>query len=164
MNLTERLIAELGQEGQTTRRVLERVPEDRLSWTPHPKSMSLGQVAFHLAMIPRAIADLAGVTEQELPNVPRPEAKSVEELTTTLSSGLAYAAEKLRGWGDEGLDVLLTLNRSGKPVLQMPRYNMVRSIMLNHWYHHRAQLTLYFRLLDLPVPSVYGGSADELPF
>jgi uncharacterized damage-inducible protein DinB len=164
MNLTERLIAELGQEGQTTRRVLERVPEDRLSWKPHAQSMSLGQVAFHLAMIPRAIADLAGVTEQELPNVPRPEAKSVEEVTSMLSSGLAYATEKLRGWGDDGLDVLLTINRGGKAVLQMPRYNMIRSIMLNHWYHHRAQLTLYFRLLDLPVPSVYGGSADEVPF
>lgn len=164
MDLTQRLIAELGQEGQVTRRVLERVPEDKLSWTPHAKSMSLGQLAMHVARIPRAIADLVSVTEQELPVVPRPEAASVAELTSTLDSGLTYAAEKLRGWGDEGLDVLLILKRDGKPVLQMPRYNMVRAVMLNHWYHHRAQLTLYFRLLDLPVPAVYGGSADELAF
>jgi uncharacterized damage-inducible protein DinB len=126
--------------------------------------MSLGELAFHIAMIPRAIADLASLTEQEVPTVPRPEAKSVAELTSMLAAGLAHATEKLRGWGDGGLDVLLTLTRGGKPVLQMPRYNLVRAVMLNHWYHHRAQLTLYFRLLGLPVPAVYGGSADEVPF
>lgn len=164
MTLTERLIGELTQEAETTRRVLERVPEEKLSWKPHPKSMSLGQLALHVAMIPGRIADLVSVTEQEIPNVPRPEAKSVEELTSTLSSSVAHAEGKLRGWDEQGLDVPLRLTREGKTVLQMPRYNMIRTVMLNHWFHHRAQLTVYFRLLDVPVPSVYGGSADEIPF
>ena len=164
MTLTERLIGELTQEADATRRVLERVPEDKLSWKPHAKSMSLGQLALHVAMIPGRIADLVSEPEREIPNVPRPEAKSVEELTSTLSSSVAHAIEKLRGWGDEGLDVGLRLTRNGKTVLQMPRYNMIRAVMLNHWYHHRAQLTVYLRLLDVPVPAVYGASADEVPF
>jgi len=164
MTLTERLTGEMGQEADATRRVLERVPEDKLSWKPHAKSMSLGQLALHVAMIPGRIADLVSEPEREIPNVPRPEAKSVEELTSTLSSSVAHAIEKLRGWGDEGLDVGLRLTRNGKTVLQMPRYNMIRAVMLNHWYHHRAQLTVYLRLLDVPVPAVYGASADEVPF
>jgi len=164
MTLTERLIGELEQESDATRRVLERVPEDKLSWKPHAKSMSLGQLALHVAMIPGRIADLVSEPEREIPNVPRPEAKSVEELTSTLSASVAHASEKLRGWGDEGLDVGLRLTRNGKTVLQMPRYNMIRAVMLNPWYHHRAQLTVYLRLLDVPVPAVYGASADEVPF
>ena len=164
MTLTERLIGELTQEADTTRRVLERVPQEKLSWRPHPRSQSLGQLALHVAMIPGRIADLVSPDENEIPTVPRPEAKSIEELTSTLSSSVAHAAEKLRGWGDEALDATIRLTRAGKTVLQMPRYNMVRAVMLNHWYHHRAQLTVYFRLLDVPVPSVYGGSADEVPF
>jgi uncharacterized damage-inducible protein DinB len=164
MTLTERLIGELTQETDATRRVLERVPEDKLSWKPHAKSMSLGQLALHVAMIPGRIADLVSEPESEIPNVPRPEAKSVGELTSTLSNSVAHASEKLRGWGDEGLDVALRLTRNGKTVLQMPRYNMIRAVMLNHWYHHRAQLTVYLRLLDVLVPAVYGASADEVPF
>jgi len=164
MTLTERLVGELTQEAETTRRVLERVPADKLSWKPHAKSMSLGQLALHVAMIPGRIADLVSEPDTEIPTVPRPEAKSIDELTSTLDSSIAHASEKLRGWGDEGLDVMLRLTREGKTVLQMPRYNMLRAVMLNHWYHHRAQLTVYFRLLDVPVPSVYGGSADEVPF
>ena len=164
MTLTERLIGEMGQEADATRRVLERVPEDKLSWKPHAKSMSLGQLALHVAMIPGRIADLVSEPEREIPNVPRPEAKSVEELTSTLSSSVEHASGKLRGWGDEGLDVGLRLTRNGQTVLQMPRYNMIRAVMLNHWYHHRAQLTVYLRLLDVPVPAVYGASADEVPF
>jgi uncharacterized damage-inducible protein DinB len=163
MTLTERLIAELGQEAETTRRVLERVPPEKLSWTPHQKSQSLGQLAFHVAMIPGRIADLVDPPASELPVVPRPEAKSIEELTSALSASVARATEKLRGWGDEGLDLMFRLTRNGKTVLQMPRYNMIRSVMFNHWFHHRGQLTVYLRLLDVPVPSVYGGSADEAP-
>ena len=116
------------------------------------------------AMIPGRIADLVSEPEREIPNVPRPEAKSVEELTSTLSGSVEHASGKLRGWGDEGLDVGLRLTRNGQTVLQMPRYNMIRAVMLNHWYHHRAQLTVYLRLLDVPVPAVYGASADEVPF
>ena len=164
MSISKTLLSEFDLEMATTRRVLERVPEDKLSWKPHAKSMSLGQLALHVAMIPGRIADLVSEPEREIPNVPRPEAKSVEELTSTLSSSAEHASEKLRGWGDDGLEVGLRLTRNGQTVLQMPRYNMIRAVMLNHWYHHRAQLTVYLRLLDVPVPAVYGASADEVPF
>ena len=164
MTLTERLVGELTQEAETTRRALERVPADKMGWKPHEKSQSMGQLALHVAMIPGRIADLVTPAENEIPNVPRPEAKSTEELTSTLAQSVAHASEKLRGWGDEGLDETIRLSRSGKTVMQMPRYAFLRAVMLNHWYHHRAQLGVYFRLLDVPVPSTYGGSADELPF
>jgi uncharacterized damage-inducible protein DinB len=164
MTLTERLIGELTQEAGTTQRVLERVPQDELSWRPHQKSQSLGQLALHVAMIPGRIADLVSETDGVIPVVPRPEAKSVEELLSTLASSVEHGVEKLRGWDEAALDAMIRLSREGKVVLQMPRYNMIRAVMLNHWYHHRAQLTVYLRLLDVPVPSVYGGSADEVPF
>ena len=164
MTLTERLIAELRQEADTTRRVLERVPEDKLGRKPHAKSMSLGQLALHIAVLPHRIAELVSEPVREIPNVPRPEAKSVDELLSALAGSLESADEKLRGWGDEGLEVMLRLTRDGQTVLQMPRYNMLRSVLFNHWVHHRGQLTVYLRLLDVPVPSVYGASADEVPF
>jgi len=164
MSMTQAMLQEFDNEAKTTRRVLERVPQDKLGWRPHAKSLSMGQLALHVAIIPGRIADLVTEPETEIPTVPRPEAKSIEELTSTLSSSVAHAAEKLRGWGDAGLDVMFRLTRGGKTVTQMPRYNMVRAVMFNHWFHHRAQLTVYFRLLDVPVPSVYGGSADEQPF
>ncbi len=163
MTLTERLIGELTQEAGTTRRVLERVPQDKLGWRPHEKSQSLGQLALHVAMIPGRIADLVSDPDGQIPVVPRPEAKSVEELVSTLESSVAHGVEKLRSWDEAALDAPIRLSREGKVVLQMPRYNMIRAVMLNHWYHHRAQLTVYFRLLDVPVPAVYGGSADEVP-
>jgi uncharacterized damage-inducible protein DinB len=164
MTLTERLLGELTQEADTTRRVLERVPRDRMSWRPHPKSLSLGQLAYHVAFVPRAIADLASAPEREIPTVPRPEATSTDELLSTLAQSIDEASTKVRGFGDEGLDAMVRLTRGGQTVLQMPRYNLLRAVLFNHWYHHRGQLTVYLRLLDVAVPSVYGPSADEQPF
>jgi len=96
--------------------------------------------------------------------VPRPEATSTDEVLSLLAQSIDEAATKVRGFGDEGLDAMVRLTRGGQTVLQMPRYNMLRAVLYNHWYHHRGQLTVYLRLLDVPVPSVYGPSADEQPF
>jgi uncharacterized damage-inducible protein DinB len=164
MALAEPLIAELTHEAGATRRALERVPESRLSWKPHAKSMSLGQLAFHVASVPGAIADLVSEPVRELPVVPRPEAKSVDEVLATFEKSVARAIEKLSAWGDESLKQTFKLTRNGQTVLEMPRIVMIRSVMLNHWYHHRGQLTVYLRLLDVPVPAIYGASADEIPF
>ncbi len=161
--ISESLIAELSQEAATTRRVLERVPEDKVSWKPHPKSFSLGQLAHHVAFVPGAIAELVSELRRELPVVPRPEAKSVAELLSTLDASVAKAKAKLGSWSDEALMQIWTMMRDGKTVMQMPRIAMIRAVMLNHWYHHRGQLTVYLRLLDVPVPAVYGASADEAP-
>lgn len=161
MNQTERFIIELRQETEATGRLLERVPPDKLSWKPHPKSMSLGQLALHIAGLPGGIAELLDERIREVPFIPLPEAESVEEILSALDQNTALAEARIRGWGDSGLAEIWTLTSDGVPVLETPRIEMVRSLMLNHWYHHRGQLTVYLRLLGVPVPSLYGPSADE---
>ena len=164
MAMVNSLIDELTREAETTKRVLERVPQDKLSWKPHPKSWSLGQLALHVAQVPGAIAELITPLQCEPPNFKQPEAKSSAELFTSLDQSVANAKTKLAGWGDDGLMSEWKLTRGPKTIMALPRIGMVRSIMLNHWYHHRGQLAVYLRLLDVPVPSIYGPSADENPF
>jgi uncharacterized damage-inducible protein DinB len=159
-----RMIAELTRESRTTRRVLERVPEDRLAWKPHAKSMSLGQLALHLAQLPFGIASLLERLTVDVPNVPLVEPASRREILDALERSVAHATERVTAWGDEGLEATWTLTRDGAVLIAMPRGEALRSLMLNHSYHHRGQLTVYLRLLDVPLPSVYGPTADENPF
>ncbi|WP_248924771.1 DinB family protein [Paenibacillus hamazuiensis] len=161
MGYTDRLIAELKQEAELTRKVLERVPSDKLSWKPHEKSMSLGQLALHIAGLPGGVAELLNERTREVPVVPLPEAASPDEIFAALEQYTAMAVNKLTAWGEAGLAETWTLTQEGVPIVEVPRIEMVRSVMLNHWYHHRGQLTVYLRLLDVPVPSIYGPSADE---
>jgi uncharacterized damage-inducible protein DinB len=162
--IVEPFIQELTMEAEKTRRALERLPEEKLTWTPHPKSLTLGQLGLHLAMIPRAIADLLDELERQAPNVPRPQPASVAEILAAFDANIPYATRKLGDWGDEGMQKIWTLTFQGRTVFKIPRVAAVRAIMLNHTYHHRGQLTVYLRLLDVPVPSIFGPSADENPF
>ncbi|MEA2488943.1 MAG: hypothetical protein QOH21_735 [Acidobacteriota bacterium] len=164
MTVAEAFAAELTREAATTRRVLERVPEERLGWKPHEKSMSLGQLAYHIASLPEGIAKLLTNLSAEVPFVPLPEQTSVAEILATLERTVPIAAAQLIAWGDAGLQEMWRMTREGQTLMEMPRIAMVRSVMLNHWYHHRGQLTVYLRLLDVPLPSVYGPTADENPF
>ena len=164
MRLVDPFIAELEQEAQTTRRVLERVPEDRLSWRPHPKSMSLGQLALHIATTPGGVARVAALDAAERPEFDRPEAKSKQEILEALERSLADAMAFLRGLDDARATGTWSMTSGGKPIFSLPRIGVVRTIMLNHWYHHRGEMQVYLRLLDVPVPSVYGPTADENPF
>ena len=162
--IAEQFIQELTQEAEKTRRVIERIPEPELTWTPHPKSLTIGQLGWHLAALPRGITDLLSELERGAPNVPRPQPASVSEILAALDENIPYAAKKIGEWGDEGLQQIWTLNFQGRTVFQIPRMAAVRAILLNHIYHHRGQLTVYLRLLDVPVPSIFGPSADENPF
>jgi len=163
--MTSSLIDELKQEADGTRRALERVPEERLTWRPHPKSMSLGQLALHVAQVPGAVARLLDGPAGEAPDFSstRPEATSRSELLSALDESIGDATTRLAAWGDEGLMTEWRLTRNGETLMALPRIGMTRSIMLNHWYHHRGQLLVYLRLLDVPVPAIYGDSADEEP-
>ncbi len=161
---SDALVAEIRREAETTRRVLERVPEDKLSWAPHAKSMSLGTLALHVATIPGAIAGLVSEPTGEVPTFVRPEATSRAQLLSALDTSIATATQKLGGWGAPYLDAEWKMVHAGNTLLALPRIEMIRSVMLNHWYHHRGQLTVYLRLLGVPIPSVYGPSADENPF
>jgi uncharacterized damage-inducible protein DinB len=165
MKIIDALLTELEQEAQTTRRQLERIPQEHLTWRPHPKSMSLGQLALHIATVPGLVAELAAA--DVVPNPPtfqQPEASTAAELGPALTESLARAKRALGGFDDAKMQATWRLQNAGKDLLAMPRVAVVRNIMLNHWYHHRGQLQVYLRLLNVPVPSVYGPTADENPF
>jgi uncharacterized damage-inducible protein DinB len=164
MRIIEGLLAELEQEAETTRRVLQRIPQAHLSWKPHPKSMSLGQLALHVATVPGLVAEMAAKDAMEPPAFIQPEAATASELEPTLTDSVQRARRALGGFDDAGMAATWRLERGGQTLMTMPRAALVRAIMLNHWYHHRGQLLVYLRLLDQPVPSVYGPTADENPF
>jgi uncharacterized damage-inducible protein DinB len=165
MKIIDGLLAELEQEAATTSRVLQRIPQAHLSWRPHPKSMSLGQLALHVATVPGNVAELAA--KDTIPNPPsftQPEAATAAELVPSLEASVSKAKQVLGGFDDARMGAMWRLQRDGKEILAMPRAAVVRTIMLNHWYHHRGQLLVYLRLLNQSVPSVYGPTADESPF
>ena len=164
--MLEPMINELRQETATTRRVLERVPGDKLSWKPHQKSMSLGQLALHVASIPSQVAGLAQLEEFDASeaNFDPPQANSVEEILAALDVSLRTAEDYVASLDEKTATANWRLTSRGKEVFTVPRAGLLRTIMLNHWYHHRGQLSVYLRLLEVPVPAIYGRSADENPF
>jgi uncharacterized damage-inducible protein DinB len=164
--MAEAMLNELRQEAEITKRLLDRVPEDKLEWRPHPKSMSLGQLALHVASIPGDLSRLAQLDQFDAANAnfepAMPDSK--EMLINALRKSLSEASEYLAALSPDaaGAPWRLTLRR--REVFSMPRAVMLRSLLLNHWYHHRGQLSVYLRLLDVPIPVIYGRSADENPF
>lgn len=160
----DELLGELTEEAQATRRVLERVPADRLEWKPHTKSMTLGQLALHVAGLPGAIARAAEQSPFQAPTFVQPQPASASELLPTLDHSLQTAQQVLGAKTDGWLSEIWRVVDGDREVMAVPIGGMLRSIMLNHWYHHRAQLGVYLRLLNIPVPSIYGPSADENPF
>jgi len=159
--------AELEQEAQITSRVLGRVPEDKLTWKPHPKSMTLGQLALHTATIPGAIAGITANDTFELDPArfgKAPQPASAAEISKAFEDGLAAAKSYLEGLSTEKADAIWHVKTGDREIMAMPRKWALRSIMFNHLYHHRGQLSVYLRLLDIPVPIIYGASADESPF
>src|SRR5689334_16080329 len=165
MKMIDVLLAEMDQEAQSTARVLERVPQNKLSWKPHQKSMSLGQLALHVATIPGMVAQLAA--QDEIPEPPafvQAEAATASELVPALHHSLAQARQALGGFDDAAMMKTWRLMFDGREIMAMPRAAFVRMVMLNHWYHHRGQLLVYLRMHDVPLPSVYGPTADENPF
>ena len=164
MKMVDMLLQELEQEAQATRRVLERVPQEHLGWRPHPRSYSLGQLALHIAQTPGAVAQLAVQSVAAPPEFVQPQATTTEELIPAMDASIATAKSLLGSLSDAQLSEIWRLEAGGKELMAMPRGALLRAIMLNHWYHHRGQLTVYLRELNVPVPSIYGPSADENPF
>jgi uncharacterized damage-inducible protein DinB len=165
MKMIDVLLAEMDQEAQSTTRVLERVPQAQLTWRPHAKSMSLGQLALHVATIPGTVAELAShTTIPEPPKFIQAEAATSAELVPALKASLAKARATLGGMDDAKLMETWRLMSGGKELMALPRAAVIRMIMLNHWYHHRGQLLVYLRMHNVPLPSVYGPTADENPF
>jgi len=160
------LAAELDKEAPATRRVLERIPDDRLSWKPHAKSMSLAQLAQHVAAIPGAIASLSqqdgiDMSTRSFDHAP---GESKPAILATFEQSLATAKQVLAALDDRAAGATWTMRFGDREIFAIPRRDMLRMMLFNHWYHHRGELVVYLRLLDIPVPVVYGRSADENPF
>jgi uncharacterized damage-inducible protein DinB len=164
MSLINAFTREFETEASTTRRVLERVPQDKLTWRPHPKSMSLGELALHVAGAPSVICGWACAGETTFTGEKTPAPSSTQEILDAHDAGVKAVKDGLSSIGEDGLNALWTAKAGGATLMQMPKVALVRALMLNHWIHHRGQLSVYLRLLDVPVPSIYGPSADENPF
>ena len=165
MSIIDGMLQELEHEAQTTRRVLERVPGDKLTWRPHPKARTLGELALHIAIVPGGVAELFGSPSPgQVPDFADPSPASAAELVPALDQSIATAKKVLSGMDDATLMETWRLMDGEREVFELPRVALLRSIMLNHWYHHRGQLSVYLRELDVPIPSIYGPSADENPF
>jgi uncharacterized damage-inducible protein DinB len=158
------LLAEFETQAPVTRRFLERLPEDKLTWKPHEKSMTAGQLAYHLASVPGGVVRFAQVNPAQVPefaDFPQPSSRA--EILKTLDESIATVRELLPQIGDEGMKETWRLFGGGKEVLAQPRGQFLRDVMLSHWYQHRGQFCVYLRLLNVPVPASWGPSADEPP-
>jgi uncharacterized damage-inducible protein DinB len=163
MNINEALAAELKVEAATTRRLLERVPQDSLGWKPHDKSMTLGRLAGHVAEMPGLFAlvltedvlDFASGKYQPF----NPE--NASELTEVFDQRVAAALDALGNQPAEAFAKNWQMRNGERVLLEFPRGVALRALGLNHLIHHRGQLSVYLRLLDIAVPSIYGPSADD---
>lgn len=166
MALTEAFLPEFDHEMANTRKTLERAPEDKFGWKPHEKSMLMGNLATHLAQLPRSGAivineDSFDVAPPDQPHVPFEPASSRQELLEMFDKNVADGRDAIAGASDEHLLKPWTLLAGGKEIFTLPRIAVLRAFVMNHTIHHRAQLGVYLRLNDVPVPSIYGPSADE---
>src|SRR5262245_47811851 len=165
MTLVDALLPEFDNEMSKTRSVLERVPEERFDWQPHPKSFSLGALATHLATLPTWGTETLTRSEIDVGTQQAPVAlPSRNELLAAFDRNVAASREALAGRTDAELMGMWSLKRNGKTVFSMPKTTVLRTFVLSHVIHHRAQLTVYLRLLEISVPSIYGPSADEPAF
>jgi uncharacterized damage-inducible protein DinB len=165
MAMIDGMLEELEQEAQTTRRVLERVPDGQLAWRPHPKARTLGELAMHVAVVPGAVAEMiASPSPAQVPQFTDPVLQSASELVPTLEQSIAKAKAALSGMDDSQAMETWRMVQGERELFALPRASLLRSIMLNHWYHHRGQLSVYLRELNVAIPSIYGPSADENPF
>jgi uncharacterized damage-inducible protein DinB len=161
-NISQAILPEFDQEMANTRKSLERVPEDKFSFKPHTKSMTLGGLATHLATINHWAEAIMGQDSFDVSTAPpTPELKSRAEVLAAFDKNTAAARKAIADSTDTHFMKPWTLTAGSHTVLTLPRVAVVRSFLLNHGIHHRAQLGVYLRLNDVAVPSIYGPSADE---
>jgi uncharacterized damage-inducible protein DinB len=169
MGINAALLPEFDNEMANTRKTLERVPEGKSDWKPHEKSMAMGGLASHLSNIPTWAVYTIAQDSLDLapggnPLPPQKLAESQAELLSTFDENVAKARAAIAGASDEELFKSWSLLTNGTTILTMPKIAVLRNFVMNHLIHHRAQLGVYLRLNDIPVPSIYGPSADESPF
>ena len=164
MSIAQSLLDEFEIQAPITRRFLERLPEDKLTWKPHEKSMSAGQLAYHLASVPGGVLRLAQnnpVPAPESFNFPQPA--TCVEILKTFEESISTVRTLLPKFDDAAMQETWRLVSGGREVFARPRGLFLRDVMLNHWYQHRGQFSVYLRMLNVAVPASWGPSADEPP-
>ncbi|MBS1823349.1 MAG: DinB family protein [Acidobacteria bacterium] len=161
MSIAESLLAEFEQQAPVTRRYLERLPAGKLTWKPHERSMTAGQLAYHLAFVPGGVVRGAQKDEIAPPGFEFPQPENVQSVLETFDQSIAAVREALSGFDDAAMNATWRIVDGDREIVAMPRAAFLRNIMLNHWYQHRGQFAVYLRLLDVPVPASWGPSADE---
>ena len=164
MSIAEAFLAEFEMQAPLTRKFLERVPEDQLTWKPHSRSMTAGQLALHIAGVPGSVAravQMPFVQAPDFANIPQPASR--EEVLKTFDESAAAARELLPQLDDAAMHANFKVMAGGEEAMAMPRQAFVRNILFSHVYQHRGQLAVYLRLLEVPVPATWGPSADEMP-
>jgi uncharacterized damage-inducible protein DinB len=166
MAISQALIGEFDHEMANTRKSLDRVPEAKFDWKPHTKSFSMGALAGHIAFVPQWVKAIVEMPEFDVnppggQQVQMPTLKTREEIVAYFDKGVAEARAAILSASDENLMKQWSLLSGGKTVFAMPRIAVLRSMIMNHLVHHRGQLTVYLRMNDIPVPALYGPSADE---
>ena len=158
------MLAEFEAQAPITRTFLERLPADKLTWKPHPKSMSAGQLALHLAQVPGGVIQLAKHDVAPAPKLGEPpQPASLQEVLESFDRSVTTVRSTLSQFDDVAMRQDWGFEQDGKLLFTVPRVQFLRDIMLNHWYQHRGQFGVYLRLLDVKVPASYGPSADEPP-
>jgi uncharacterized damage-inducible protein DinB len=160
--LVDALLPEYDRETGTTRRLLERVPDEKLTWAPHQRSMTLGRLASHLAEIPAWARRIVGESEFDMNGSSQPlECTSREDILRVFDRHVGEARAAIALKTDAELMAPWTLKKEGHEVFTVPKLSVLRSFLINHLIHHRGQLSVYLRLNDVPVPAIYGPGADE---
>jgi uncharacterized damage-inducible protein DinB len=164
MTIAQAFLAEFDAQAPITRRFLERLPEDKLTWRPHAKSMTAGQLGFHLASLPGGIVHFVRDNPAQAPkSFDFPQPASGQEILDTFDESARAVRSLLPQFGDAAMKETWRMVVGEQEVMAQPREEFVRDIMFSHWYHHRGQLGVYLRLLSVAVPASFGPSADEAP-
>ncbi len=164
MNIAQSFLAEFEVQAPITRKFLERLPDDKLTWKPHAKSMTAGQLAFHLATVPAGIVRFVSNNPAQAPNsFEFPQPASGAEILKAFDEGIATVRSQLPKFDDAAMNESWHMMAGDHEVMAQPRGQFVRDVMFSHWYQHRGQFAVYLRLLNIAVPSSWGPSADEAP-
>jgi uncharacterized damage-inducible protein DinB len=164
MSISQTLLAEFEVQAPITRKFLERLPEDKLTWKPHHKSMSAGQLAYHLAFVPSGVVRFVQNNPVQAPDFASfQQPTSPEEILKTFEESIATVRSLLPKFDDAAMKETWRMLAGEQEVLAQPRAEFLRDVMLSHWYQHRGQFGVYLRMLDVAVPASWGPSADEQP-
>ena len=161
MPIAQELLAEFEQQAPVTRRFLERLPADKLTWKPHAKSLTAGQLALHLAFVPGGVVNGALKSQVPPPEFKFPQPESVKQVLAAFDESIATVRRVMPTFDDRAMNETWRIMAGDQELLAIPRQAFLRNIMLNHWYQHRGQFSVYLRLLGVAVPSSWGPSADE---